>query len=73
MGKFSKFDFFIKQFKSMIDAQPELKKEAQKWTSQQILTAIGAIESHPEGLLTATKSSLANTISGKPWLTLSVF
>ena len=40
----------FKQFKSTIDAQPELKKEAQKWTSQQILNAIGAKESHPEGL-----------------------
>ncbi|WP_255536073.1 endolytic transglycosylase MltG [Polynucleobacter sp. 30F-ANTBAC] len=40
----------FKQFKSAIDAQPELKKEAQKWSDKQILVAIQAKESHPEGL-----------------------
>lgn len=40
----------FKQFKSALDAQPELIKEAKKWSSNQILTAIGAKESHPEGL-----------------------
>lgn len=40
----------FKQFKSAINAQPELKKEAQKWSDKQILLAIQAKESHPEGL-----------------------
>ncbi|MEO0048203.1 MAG: hypothetical protein RLZZ410_1162, partial [Pseudomonadota bacterium] len=38
------------QFKAAVDAQKDLKKEAKGWGIKQILAAIEAKESHPEGL-----------------------
>jgi UPF0755 protein len=40
----------FKQFKAAVDAQKDLKKDTKTWGAKQILTAIEAKESHPEGL-----------------------